>query len=363
MDKEGKQIRIAVVAQAKDYLNNELFNLNNKSLNRDNSLKFFTELRKLLLSNNIQIETIDRFPSLKNVDYVLFFTLDLKWYRYVYFNGKANKSIYIALEPEVVDTHHSKSGMQMLLKLFRYIFTWNDDFIDNENIFKISFPYFFNTCKKKTGFEDKKLLVNISANKYSKHPDELYSERYKIIKYCDGKDYFELYGRNWEKELFKSYKGTVSFKNTVYNKFRFALCLENMKNVNGYITEKILDCFCAGIVPVYYGAANIEKYIPETCYIKYDKFKSPEQLINYLSGISKEEYNNYLVSIQNYLNSKECKEFSPDNFYNTLMKIIKSDSINESVYNANFIIYYKYCIESLMKKLHLKEGGWSNADR
>ncbi len=31
--------------------------------------------------------------------------------------------------------------------------------------------------------------------------------------------------------------------------------------------------------------------------------------------------------------------------------------------NANFIIYYKYCIESLMKKLHLKEGGWSNADR
>lgn len=160
MDKEGKQIRIAVVPQAKDYLNNELFNLNNKSLNRDNSLKFFTELRKLLLSNNIQIETIDRFPSLKNVDYVLFFTLDLKWYRYVYFNGKANKSIYIALEPEVVDTHHSKSGMQMLLKLFRYIFTWNDDFIDNENIFKISFPYFFNTCKKKTGFEDKKLLVN-----------------------------------------------------------------------------------------------------------------------------------------------------------------------------------------------------------
>lgn len=41
MDKEGKQIRIAVVPQAKDYLNNELFNLNNKSLNRDNSLKFF----------------------------------------------------------------------------------------------------------------------------------------------------------------------------------------------------------------------------------------------------------------------------------------------------------------------------------
>lgn len=363
MDKEGKQIRIAVVPQTKDYLNNELFNLNNKYLNRDNALKFFTELRELLLSNNIQIETIDKFSSLKKADYILFFTLDLKWYKYVYFNGKASKSIYIALEPEVVDTHHSKNGMDVLLKLFRYIFTWNDDFIDNKNIFKISFPYFFNVCKTIPGFEDKKLLVNISANKHSKHPDELYSERLKIIQYCDGKDYFELYGINWESELFKSYKGTANCKSTVYNKFRFALCLENMKNVNGYITEKILDCFCAGIVPVYYGATNIGKYIPETCYIKYDKFKSPEHLIDYLSGMSKEEYNNYLVSIQNYLSSKECKQFSPDNFYNTLMKVIESDSIKESGYSANFIIYCKYCIESLMKKLHLKEGGWGNVDK
>lgn len=113
MDKDGKQIKIAVVP-AKEYLNNELFNLNNKFLNRDNGLKFFTELRQLLLSNNIQIATIDKFSSLKQADYILFLTLNLKYYRYVWLNGKSDKSIYVALEPEVVDEHHSKNGIKMI---------------------------------------------------------------------------------------------------------------------------------------------------------------------------------------------------------------------------------------------------------
>ena len=40
-----------------------------------------------------------------------------------------------------------------------------------------------------------------------------------------------------------------------------------MRNVNGYVTEKIFDAFKAGCVPVYWGAENITKYVPAECFI------------------------------------------------------------------------------------------------
>ena len=45
--------------------------------------------------------------------------------------------------------------------------------------------------------------------------------------------------------------------------YRFYICYENTEGVEDYITEKIFDCFAAGFVPIYWGASNIEKYIPK----------------------------------------------------------------------------------------------------
>jgi len=40
----------------------------------------------------------------------------------------------------------------------------------------------------------------------------------------------------------------------VYHKYKFALAFENIKDTIGGVSEKIYDCICAGIVPIYYGS-------------------------------------------------------------------------------------------------------------
>lgn len=41
-----------------------------------------------------------------------------------------------------------------------------------------------------------------------------------------------------------------------FNRFRFALVMEN-KKASGYITEKILNAFLAGCIPIYYGTEEV----------------------------------------------------------------------------------------------------------
>ena len=47
--------------------------------------------------------------------------------------------------------------------------------------FKKNIPYVFQMKFGETPFEKRKLLTSISGNKHSKHPDELYSERERVI--------------------------------------------------------------------------------------------------------------------------------------------------------------------------------------
>ena len=63
--------------------------------------------------------------------------------------------------------------------------------------------------------------------------------------------------------IYPFYQGKCDKKAETYHKYKFAICFENMKNIKGYVTEKILDCLTAGIVPVYAGADNIEEYVFE----------------------------------------------------------------------------------------------------
>jgi len=64
----------------------------------------------------------------------------------------------------------------------------------------------------------------------------------------------------------KIYRGACESKYQVMAEYDFVLCLENMQ-MNGYVTEKIFDCFYSGAIPIYYGAPDIHAYIPKECMI------------------------------------------------------------------------------------------------
>ena len=90
-----------------------------------------------------------------------------------------------------------------------------------------------------------------------------------------------------------------------------------MKGLRGYITNQIFDAFISGSVPVYYGAKNIDKYIPKGCYILRADFANNRDLYNHLKNIPFYEYENYLQNIRKFLVSNKIYPFTMDHFIKT----------------------------------------------
>lgn len=84
--------------------------------------------------------------------------------------------------------------------------------------------------------------------------------------------------------------------------------------MKGYITEKIFDCFQAGVVPVYLGASNIQDEVFSNCFIDKREFKTYEELHAYLQTITEEEYNAYIENIRIYLTSDSARLYTQDAF-------------------------------------------------
>lgn len=214
---------------------------------------------------------------------------------------------------------------------FDRVLTWNDAWVDGARYIKTNFaadlqrPYDFST--QKSLFERRKLATVIAGAKASAHPNELYSERVRAIRWFEhnAPADFDLYGMGWDAAEFPSYSGAVQDKLDTLAKYRFSICYENAKNIPGYITEKALDCLRAGTVPVYGGAPNIERWIPADCTIDLRSFSSYPELYNKLAHMSAEEHGAYLDRIQSFLNGPKAYPFSSECFFDTVTGILNWD--------------------------------------
>jgi alpha(1,3/1,4) fucosyltransferase len=236
-------------------------------------------------------------------------------------NHLFQKLALIAAESSI---HLPENHLPVLSQMFRFIFTWNDCLVDGKNFLKMQIPEPVEwPAPHEISFEKKKLLVNISANKYHKHKLELYSARRRSITYFEEafKDQFDLYGIGWnapaskaQKLLkmpfpkYKSYRGIVTNKSDVYPNYRFALCYENAQ-MPGYVTEKIFDCLRSNCIPIYLGAQNIDRYVPSGIFIDRRKFESDKDMGEFLTSITREEYSRYQSDVKEYLNGDRFKSF------------------------------------------------------
>ncbi len=89
------------------------------------------------------------------------------------------------------------------------------------------------------------------ANKSSNHIDQLYTERLKAIQFFENQDpqNFDLYGPGWQQYKFNCYKGFVKDKFSTLAQYKFCICYENIKDIPGYISEKIHHCLFVGAFP------------------------------------------------------------------------------------------------------------------
>ena len=108
----------------------------------------------------------------------------------------------------------------------------------------------------------------------------------------------------------------------VLNKYKFIICFENSYN-DGYITEKIFNCFLANTIPLYSGSNIV------------DKFFNTNSFIN----IPEHEINDFDVSTIKYLMNNEQK-------YN---EMINESKINKSYDDENFMGRMEKAINDKLK--------------
>lgn len=306
---------------------------------RDNYNFFYRQLKNEFESNNCDVFTKYNKPN--NVSIVL-----LNGLNYSKFDMLKDYEKKYAL---LLESPHVDKGLidTTYHKYFKKIFTWNDDMIDNLKYFKVNYAFDIpKTIQKK--FDDKKLCCTIAGNKSAKHHDELYTKRVEFIRWFEKNhpNEFDLYGTGWDqyrfgyslvgrvlnkfkflrkKDLFPSYKGMVDSKFETMKNYKFAICYENIKEQNGYITEKIFDSFFAGCVPIYWGAKNVTEHIPKECFIDKREFDSFEDVYMYLKNMDEKTYFEYLEAIEKFLNNSKADPFRAETFANIIVDEIMKD--------------------------------------
>jgi len=253
--------------------------------------------------------------------------------------GMQDKMVLFLFEPPSVCAENYNLTLH---KDFSIIFTWDPTLVDDKKYFKIFLPSPTDFPKvDDVPFSKKKLMVNISSYKFSSHPRELYSEIRRTIRFFEEHypDEFDLYGLFWNmnlkerlmhwrtkiqlrREYFPSYRGVAGNKWTIYPKYKFALCYENMSQP-GNVSLKILDCLRSGCVPVYLGAPDITYYVDKKAFIDRQEFKSIESMGKYLSCVDEKEYQKYIDAGKVYQESERFRLFLSENFVDTIFHTLK----------------------------------------
>ncbi|QDO83505.1 hypothetical protein FM037_09975 [Shewanella psychropiezotolerans] len=315
---------------------NEVFNIESP-LNRDGIFDKYIKLKSEFRKHNWNLST-DDINTIEVSDVVLYFDMP----KTLPSKNKINCSYLILVESSLIRPDNYEFEKH---SYFKRIFTWNDELVDNNRYFKLNFSHLFPPNIKVDVKNKDKLCILVSGNKKtpSHNINELYSKRVDAIKWFESNqaDKFDLFGVGWGKRRFEgpillralnrvpflcelfailtgqvypSYRGVIKNKKIVMENYKFSICYENVKDIPGYITEKIFDSFFAGCVPIYWGANNVSKHIPSNCFVDKRDFQSYEELFDFISNIDDEKYIDYMNNIQNFLNSEDGFKFTGQNF-------------------------------------------------
>jgi hypothetical protein len=240
-------------------------------------------------------------------------------------------------------------------RVFERVFTWNPQLVDDRKYHRFYLPNHVPPPLPSRSTDQRKFCVTIASQKYSGHPQELYSERVRAIRWFEQHHpaEFDLYGTLWEhpyftgrlarlnlglhklyarfphllrRRRFPSHRGPVPSKHAVMQQYQFAICYENAI-FPGYVTEKIFDALFAGCVPIYLGAPDITAQLPAEIFIDKRHFKDYAALYHYLRHMSAAEYDGYRQAIAKFLSGPGVRPFSAEYFAETVIQRIVTPTL------------------------------------
>lgn len=285
----------------------------------------------------VTLDTVDFYDP--NVKYVLYFEYNWRMLFSDPFLSKIpfEKRALLLVEPAIVNP--TLYYTSLLRRRFSIVFTWdwkllkkNSDYV-HINVPVGAEPHLYRTNPfTEYSFKNKRFLVAVSSNRWHYMPQSTFGLRRKIYRYFEKRfpHDFDLFGNWWNAPcvfyekwfghpIFHSWRGTIpgdwDAKVKQISKYKFAICFENSIGQPGYISEKMLDCFCARCVPIYYGSTGIDKIIPRDAWIDFRDFRNLNELADFLEKMSEDEYQKYISAIDLFLASDASNFFSTGHFH------------------------------------------------
>ena len=159
-------------------------------------------------------------------------------------------------------------------------------------------------------FENKKFCLMINKSNLNKNINSVYN---KLLEYGQV-DHISIY--NNEIQNASCYNSLELLK--VFNKYKFIICFENSYN-DGYITEKIFNCFLAKTIPVYQGSKIIESFFNKDSFINIPIEKIEDFDYNNIKVLSENEYLYNEMLYKEKINSL----YNEENYMNIMIDKIK----------------------------------------
>lgn len=165
---------------------------------------------------------------------------------------------------------------------------------------------------------------------------QLHDRRLELIEYFGQRKSIDLFGTHWEnisnlpaewrrrlQEIVRNLKPTVcKDKHAVITNYKFAICFENM-SFPGYVTEKIIDCFRAGVIPIYLGAPDIGDFIPKASFIDLREHTDLYELNKQLTGITEDAASKMINAARTFLKSEAGDEYSYEGFARNVLQMVE----------------------------------------
>jgi hypothetical protein len=207
--------------------------------------------------------------------------------------------------------HYNKYGSYGNENVLIYIYNHIDKFVKTSNyvaipVMYLQIDYFqkYQECIQPaiiTPFKDKKFCLIVSFSRFPNQDNKINKmvDTIKQMGECHSiKDFYHM------KNI--SCYHDVQLLN-LFNEYKFVLCFENSFN-NGYITEKIFNCFFAKTIPLYFGPSDKYRYFNKNALIDLDNnVKLTTDLIRLLNA-NENIYGNFVS------NAKINKQFDNEDY-------------------------------------------------
>tara|TARA_R110000824_G_scaffold389160_1_gene585110 strand:+ start:3277 stop:4146 length:870 start_codon:yes stop_codon:yes gene_type:complete len=192
---------------------------------------------------------------------------------------------------------------------FDYIFTYNPELLKkNPDKYKFAPSDTISVDLPSVKIHDKNKLVTMMYSKKAWLPGhqsrQVIADKIIPSVSCD----VDIYGYGPENH--------VQYKSEGINDYMFSIEVENSYLPN-YFTEKPLDCFATGTVPIYHGCPNIGDWFDTDGIIT---FTTGEELVDILNNLSPQMYKDRLSAVKaNYEKALNYLE-QDDNLYEDLKR-------------------------------------------